>query len=402
MPDPAAVLQILRDTDRHLQLIRTARNGIDDAERTAAHDRFAALFRHGMVDAWREQDGKPQPTPDDWNGNVEALEPAPGWGAEATARFYRTLGDLNLLHSNDAGLNAAKDSYAMAIEPLRSIDPPAAVVAIARMLRAAAYASYGADVIEEHEAHLCWSAEVARGLGREVQDEIELSLVEMIERMAGADALGGSIAPALLGALLNLCERHESLPYRRSIPWLVLAQLATSPGATPHLAPFHALLGTTDVAGLVSHALDRAVAVEDGTFYSHGGALDPGEYKKATAEQVARLRKRLPAPGAAATSRHDQLRAEIAALEEHQVTERIELELEDLSFLLAKGDRPTWRKQVGGLCDWILAKRDDLFDLWDMLDLDDKIGGLRATAEKGRAVGVLQKIDELLAARRAS
>jgi hypothetical protein len=95
----------------------------------------------------------------------------------------------------------------------------------------------------------------------------------------------------LCATLLELCERGDRLPYRRSVPWLVLADWARTDLLDERWrATFLQHTGTTNAASLILHATDRALAVEDGMFYRHGGTLAPERYIASTRSRAQALR----------------------------------------------------------------------------------------------------------------
>lgn len=355
--DDQQVQQLLDQTLAHVDRIRIADNGEDQEEVRAAHQTFARLFAHGMVDRWIEDDGGEVPTPESWTENCEPLAPNPGWDPKTRARFHRVCGDLNLLHSNDAGLNSAKSNYQDALEVLREIDPPAALRCYGRMLRASAYASYGADVIEEHAEGLAWAVERARTAEPAVRDEFEISLIEAGSRLlsfAEDEVADQKLGELLRGVLLGLCERDERLPYRRAVPWLTVGAWAnTKMLGGERLEPFLKLSGTPDVSHLLLHAADRAVALENGLFYRNGGALPPSEYIEATANQVHGLRLK----GHEALGHFDKVLAlveqRLPTLDEYADDSRLNLEAVRLRALAKLGDAETWKTHAGPFISWL-------------------------------------------------
>lgn len=396
------VQEILDRTLAHVDAIRIEENGEDQQANRKAHETFAELFALGMIDRWRQDDGEEQmPTPESWEWNCEPLMPGEDWSQETRARFRRVCGDLNLLHSNDAGLNAAKDNYESAVEILREIEPTAAVLCYSRLLRAAAYASYGSDVLEEHEEGLLWAAEQARGAAPAVRDELQLSLIEMSRRLlAGAeeDIADGELGDLLRATLRELCERAGSLPYRRAVPWLALAGWAsTEMLGEERLAPFLQLTGTSDVSSLLLHAADRAEEVEDGAFYRHGGALSPGQYVRATAEQAMWIRVREYSETGRLQEAHDLATAHLATLSEYETSERIQLETIRLRTLAGLKDRARWRAAAGELLTWLEASTGEYW--WDLYDVPEILAWLSDEAATVGDAALAARIERVAAAR---
>lgn len=384
----ARVVELLDRAAAHLAAIRTPKNGSDREAERLAHETVAELFSLGMRDRWREEDGAEPPDPSNWDWNAEPLEPASDWAPETVARFHRVCGDLNLLHSNDAGLNAAMGNYEQAIPLLREIEPVSAVLCHARMLRAAAYASYGSKVLLRDVEGLAWAVETARTADAAVRDELELSVVEMSCRLLGrelwglsrVDARRAEVFEALLRGLIgDLCARDELLAFRRSTPWLAVATWAPSRlFAGEHLTPLLSRTGAGDVPTLQLHAIERAEALEDGIFYPHGGALPPDEYVRATRERARRFRLEafveLARPEAIDIA--DALLAELDA--SYQAPQRVELEALRLRAIEATGDMERWREAATTFVRW-LEQRAGVY-WWTFLRVPETLEALAQVA----------------------
>lgn len=395
------VQEILARTLAHVDAIRVEENGEDEEANRKAHLAIAELFALGMVDRWMQDDGEEMPTPDAWEWNCEPLAPGEAWSDETRARFHRVCGDLNLLHSNDAGLNAAKDNYESAVEPLRTIDPVAAVLCYARLLRASAYASYGSDVLEEHAEGLAWAAGQAREAGPAVRDEYELSLVEMSRRLlsgAEADLADGKLGDLLRSTLRALCGRDDNLPYRRAVPWLVLAGWAsTEMLAGDRLAPFLQLTGTSDMPALMLHAADRAEKVDDGAFYRNGGALSPDQYIEGTATQAMGIRIHAYSDAGRFQEAHDLAAARLDTLGEYDTGERIQLETVRLRALAELDDRARWSSATAEVLGWLEASITEYW--WDMYGVPEMLEALGDQAARAQDAAVATRIAGVAAAR---
>lgn len=396
------VQEILERTLARVRRIRVANNDEDQDQVSAAHETFAELFALGMIDRWQEEEAEEgedtePPTPQTWDWNCEPLAPAEAWSAETRARFHQVCGDLNLLHSNDAGLNAAKDNYEEAAPALRAIDSVAAVLCHARMLRAAAYASYGADVIQQHVEGLAWAAEVARGSEPAVRDEFELSLIEMSARMlvgATAEVADTPFGELLRSVLHGLCARGESLPFRRAVPWLALGLWAPGPLFGPErLAPFLELTGTRDLGALLLRVADRAVAAEDGTFYPHGGALPPDQYIESTASEAAGIRLGGYAASGAWREAHDLAVERLGQLGDWHHQQRLELQGIRLRALARLGDDAAWRVAAADLLAWLEENRTAYW--WDFYEVPSLLDEVQERATALGDAAVTERLEQL-------
>lgn len=398
----AQVLEVVARAQQHIDKIRAADNEEDMDASRAAHVTFAELFALGMTDRWLADAGEDMPSPEDWEWEAEALSPDPSWGEEATARFHKACGDLSFLHSNDAGLNAAKDNYESAIEPLRQLDSVAAIQCLSRLLRAAAYASYGDDIFEEHQDALVWADRVARELDPSVRDEFQLSLIEIAHRLLGADTASlatpddrcGWLGTMLRQDLLELCQRADELPYRRAVPWLALSTWAKSDlFASEPLQPFHDLFGTATADQLVLAALDKAEALEDGLFYSHGGALTPSQYVSGTAKQIAHTRLMELTEQKEFRKALEVVQAHVSTLEDYEQQERLSMERTRLILLDELGETEAALTCAGQLVT-ILESMVDRYS-WDSELLDE----LRQRAESADAEDLIAHIARVEEAR---
>jgi hypothetical protein len=394
------VNEILSRTLAHVEAIRTVDNGEDQEANHLAHRTIAELFALGMIDRWREEEGEEMPELDDWDWNCEPLAPAEDWSDDTKARFHRVKGDLNLLHSNDAGLNAAKSSYEVAVDRLRAIDPISAVCCYARLLRASAYASYGAETLVDHEEGLRWAAGVAREAS--VRDEFELSLIEMSRRMlSGAEdrCADSELADLLRSVLRDLLARSDTLPYRRGVPWLALAAWAeTEMLGGDRLDPFLALTKTADVGSLRLHAADRAEALEDGRFYRNGGCLDPSSYVEANTVAVRWIRIEEHEVAGNFRDALDLVLIRLGELSQYETQERARLEVIRLRILEKLRDDEAWRAAATRFLEWLERGARD-FWWWDYSEVPEVLESLSSKAKLSGDDLLVAQIDKTVRAR---
>ncbi len=291
----AAILDKLATAQQTLDAVRTRPNHNDHETELEAYRNVGELFHHGLQDPLcdeRDEFDSHEEFVDHWLDHLgaEATEPGAEWTDEDKGLCWKVLGDLNFLHSHDAGLNAAMRCYAQAFEYREAVEPEVVVAALARMLRAGTFASYPSSWFGENLDALRWGFEHLDEVSQAARFEFQMSYVDMARRAASLPLLLErpahetkletlrEIFEVGRDAFVELCD--DELPYRKSFGWLA-AGVFVSPRvglSDAEVAPLVEKMGADGRAEAQRVAIEAVERVEDGLFYPHGGVLACNSY----------------------------------------------------------------------------------------------------------------------------
>jgi hypothetical protein len=213
---------------------------------------------------------------------LEFFEIPDSWSKAERDFFHYERGNYCLYRLSDSYLNLGIEDFEAAFPALIAAnDASRATRAFARMLRQSAFASYSLPAVFDKATmwdQLDWMRKHAP---REDVEELDLSLVEMLTRMATGpfnerDALirgYGLVRSTLSRLFLHVPSRQRSVPYAAAGFWLDIDVLWRD----DDLPEVQQLLGVTDRQELRREAYARALELEDGSFYkvgSHTGEED--------------------------------------------------------------------------------------------------------------------------------
>lgn len=236
------------------------------------------------VDAMFEPIGLPE------NEEVEFIEIPGDWSQADRDFFHYVRGNYCLYRLSDSYLNTGIEDFEAAFPSLIAAnDASRATRAFARTLRQLAYASYSLPSVFEKHAMVEKLDWMRKHAPREDVEELDLSLVEMITRMATGpfnerDAIisGYGIVRATLSRLfLHPPSRLRSVPYAAAGFWLDIDALWTD----DDLAEVELLLGVTGRQELRREAYARALELEDGSFYKVGSHTGEDERRRTGRER---------------------------------------------------------------------------------------------------------------------
>jgi hypothetical protein len=227
---------------------------------------------HEMVDSMFVKIGLPR------HEEIEFFVPPSEWSQADRDFFHYVRGIYCLYRMSDAYLNRGIEDLEAAFPSLIAAnDASRAARAFARMLRCSSYASYALPAVFEKSAmwdKLDW---IRKHAPREDVEELDLSIVEMLTRMATEpfnerDAIirGYGIVRSTLSRLfLHPPSRQRSVPYAAAGFWLDVDALWPD----DDLPEMQQLLGVTGRQELRREAYARALEQENGAFYRVGGHM---------------------------------------------------------------------------------------------------------------------------------